>query len=1459
MLQEVKMKRNNTINRIYCRLILITLLVVINSSGNLFPQIWQPTNGPLPLSNQVVALAIDSAGYVFAGTIGGGVFLTTDNGSNWTAVNNGLSSSNIRSLLAVSSGSVLAGTDDGVFLSTNNGANWTQLNNGIGNNRVNKLAVNSSGHIFAGTRGAGVFISTDHGSNWTALGLTGVSITALTINSFGTVYVGTEGLTSGTYGGGIYYSDSNGSYWYQINNGLPSLPVLSLVINSLNYIYAGTYGGGVYRSTNFGSGWAQQDTGLPANADVYSLAVNASSYIYAGLGFNHLGAYLSTDNGNTWADYGLTSNNVAAFAIDTAGFLYAGTFEGGVYRTYFTTVVAPPVPSLISPLNLLTDLSTDEGLTWHSSFGAVGYRLQLSTDSTFATTVFDSSKIIDTSMSIKSLSYETKYFWRVSAANSKVTSNWSSVWKFTTIHAPGWVAVNDSLPNYTIQSLLINSSDYIFAGSYGHGVSRSTNNGAWWNQSGLPGTEVYSFAQNSSGYIFAGVGYLSQGAFLSTDQGVTWNPIGLTSSNAVAALAINSSGWVFAGTYGNVYITKDNGTNWTPINNGLPSGPAVLSLAINSSNYIFAGLGYTSNNLGVYLSKDNGSNWSFSGLANCGDIHSLAINSSGYIFAGTDKGVFLSTDNGTNWVQDGLAGIQVMSFALTSDGKVFTATYGGGMYFSVDNGTNWTQINDGLNNNNVSSLALNSTGYIYAGMWGSGVYRAKISNFIPQKAPSLKSPVNLSTDISITPVFSWNAVAGAYNYRLQLSPDSAFSYAIFDTVGIKDSSYTVHGLSLNTKYFWRVCANNEFGSSIWSNQWSFTTTTSQATAVTNSVTNITQTTATLNGTVNPKGFSTTVQFDYGPTTGYGYTSVAVQSPLTGSSNVSVSAAITNLSLNTLYHYRVRAINTSGTVTGPDSTFTTLSTLASAVTNAPLKVRTVSVTLSGTVNPNNTSTVVKFQYGLTAAYGVTITASQSPLSGKSDINVTTPVTGLTQNTIYHYRVIATNSAGTSYGSDLTFTTYSTSVSLNHQYTFGDASQSSSYQLIGIPGNGSLSLSSVMTGTPKQDWTAYYDNGNTSDYLVQFDNSSAFTFSPGNGFWIISRNTINLSQSVSSVALDTSGNYSIPLQQGWNIISNPFNYSCSWSSIIDLNGLTASPYLYSWTNSNWKENTDFSPYVGYYIYNSLSLTSLNIPYNSTGKLGKISVPKNSASNDTTLVKEIEISLLKNSGKISSVFAAVNPKASVDFDQFDHLAPPADFQDENIAIVNDSLSINYKKLIKDCRPVIGDGKEFYFVVNNKKGSELKLNFNGLSSFSSYKCFLINCDSKEFFNLNDQNTFVIDSKKTSNYKLLIGNDNYINEKKAEFAPDNYCLYQNYPNPFNPATTIRYSLKSDGRVKISVYNILGGLVKELLDAAQEIGYHEIQFDASKLASGIYIYSIRVNPAGGKPGFTSSKKMVLLK
>ena len=92
-----------------------------------------------------------------------------------------------------------------------------------------------------------------------------------------------------------------------------------------------------------------------------------------------------------------------------------------------------------------------------------------------------------------------------------------------------------------------------------------------------------------------------------------------------------------------------------------------------------------------------------------------------------------------------------------------------------------------------------------------------------------------------------------------------------------------------------------------------------------------------------------------------------------------------------------------------------------------------------------------------------------------------------------------------------------------------------------------------------------------------------------------------------------------------------------------------------------------------------------------------------------------------------------------------------------------------------------------------------------------------------------------------------------TNIAPTEFAMEQNYPNPFNPSTTIKFSLPQAENVSLKVYNILGSEVATLLNGTVEAGSYDIQFDASNLSSGVYLYELRAG------NFTQIKKMNLIK
>lgn len=233
-------------------------------------------------------------------------------------------------------------------------------------------------------------------------------------------------------------------------------------------------------------------------------------------------------------------------------------------------------------------------------------------------------------------------------------------------------------------------------------------------------------------------------------------------------------------------------------------------------------------------------------------------------------------------------------------------------------------------------------------------------------------------------------------------------------------SINILGLSPNTIYHYRVKAVNVLGNNYGSDM-TFTTLGQLPTATTQAATNTQPFSSTLNGNVNANYLASTVTFEYGKTTSYGSTVTAAQSPVTGNTSTSVNASISGLNEGTVYHYRVKAINTLGTTNGGDMTFTTLGAVPTVTIMVATNITTVAAQLNGTINANSLSTTVAFEYGTTISYGTSVTATQSPITGSSGINVSATISGLAEGTIFHYRIVATNSLGTTNSNDMTFTT------------------------------------------------------------------------------------------------------------------------------------------------------------------------------------------------------------------------------------------------------------------------------------------------------------------------------------------------------------------------------------------------------------------------------------------------------
>jgi hypothetical protein len=298
--------------------------------------------------------------------------------------------------------------------------------------------------------------------------------------------------------------------------------------------------------------------------------------------------------------------------------------------------------------------------------------------------------------------------------------------------------------------------------------------------------------------------------------------------------------------------------------------------------------------------------------------------------------------------------------------------------------------------------------------------------------------------------------------------------------------------------------------------WAFTTGPTP-TVVTGSAPSVSQTTATLSGTVNPNGAEVTdCKFEYGPTTSYGSSAPCTSPPGSGTSPVPVSATVAGLVVDTTYHFRISATD-SGTSTGSDQTFATLPNPPTVETEGTSNVTTNSATLHGSVNPNATGNPAplecKLEWGPTTAYGSSAPCKPTPSAeGTQPVRVTAQATGLLPNAVYHFRIFAKNAGGESPGSDFAFTTVGVAPTVITEAASSVTQTSASVSASVNPNGGSVS-------------ECKFEYGPTEAYGA----SAPCTAPPGSG-----RNAVPVSAALESLAEATTYHFRISA-------TNPFGTS------------------------------------------------------------------------------------------------------------------------------------------------------------------------------------------------------------------------------------------------------------------------------------------------------------------------------
>ncbi|GJM35855.1 MAG: hypothetical protein DHS20C18_48560 [Saprospiraceae bacterium] len=273
-------------------------------------------NSGLPSSIYIYSFAIEGS-HLFAGA-SDGVYLSTDNGNSWMAMNSGLTTSFV-TWLEVSGTSLYAGTPIGLFVSTNNGSSWDLLKNGATdlvytNSSTATILVNGT-EIFAGGND-GICVSSDGGVTWVDKnnGLPYPDLFSLATNGE-LVYAGTEK--------GLYATSDNGNSWDRKFNFRTS----SVKARAAN-IYIGSTSGSIYVSNDSGVNWTLSTGFFDNGEEVVATAGTTVFARYNAHSFNGGIGFISTDNGTSFSmndfPYSIFANRdeTSLFAVDNKVLAY---------------------------------------------------------------------------------------------------------------------------------------------------------------------------------------------------------------------------------------------------------------------------------------------------------------------------------------------------------------------------------------------------------------------------------------------------------------------------------------------------------------------------------------------------------------------------------------------------------------------------------------------------------------------------------------------------------------------------------------------------------------------------------------------------------------------------------------------------------------------------------------------------------------------------------------------------------------------------------------------------------------------------------------------------------------------------------------------------------------------------------------------------------------------------------
>jgi hypothetical protein len=410
----------------------------------------------------------------------------------------------------------------------------------------------------------------------------------------------------------------------------------------------------------------------------------------------------------------------------------------------------------------------------------------------------------------------------------------------------------------------------------------------------------------------------------------------------------------------------------------------------------------------------------------------------------------------------------------------------------------------------------------------------------------------------------------------------------------------------------------------------------------------------------------------------------------------------------------------------------------------------------------------------------------------------------------------------------------------------------YRIVGFPGAASAPLGQLLAGSSGQDWVAYWDNGDSTDYLVPFDGSTTFLLSPGRAFWLLHRGPVVVNTQVPTVPLDSNTCVSISLHTGWNLINNPFTVPVSWSDIQAANqpGVLGGVYAFDGT---FAPATVLYPFEGCLFDNAGDLPSLVIPFKQA-RVYKRHSPKEEG-------WRVEVGLTSGGTHERLASFGVSSGAEWGWDALDWRRPRGVGSRPEVYFEHRDWGERSGEFATDVRGSVGEAESWPMRVRGVPGQKVELSFYGVSSVpEALAVVLLDDDRARSMDLRTSSGYqFMPSTPVSSFRIAVGGAAAIHGMVEDALPKEFALGQNFPNPFNPSTMIPVSVPSQTSVALQVYTVLGERVRTVFEGPLEAGTHSFAWDGRNdqgggVSAGVYLIQLRVE--GGRQFI---RKMLLIR